>query len=254
MKAKFEEKLAQLAFGDLSPSDAKKLEIEAQSQPEARETLRLYREMRDGLRGMAEVPEDQFSKERLRDAILKQGLKPRPDRYASNRSWLWMPAVACALGFGLVYARHTILPKNVNPQIVMSKKSLMAPPLLAVHEPIRVADNTPSPANSFIGPIQSPLRKTRTFGYRHRPRHHLEPNEVSPNILAVKLDGDDLNPDFGGANSTIPTSPSASDVPPMVATAASTGPIVFIDQDKDEQTGAQKATEVGNASNVLVGG
>ena len=55
---KFDDKLAQLAFGDLSPEEARRIEAQANADPEAARMLDTYRSMKAGLRDLAEAPDD----------------------------------------------------------------------------------------------------------------------------------------------------------------------------------------------------
>src|SRR5690349_10801263 len=103
MNRKLEDAMVRLAFGDVTPEESAALEREAQHDPEAARALASYRRMREGLKDLHEIPEDQLSKERLRHAILSQGLRPKP--VPSGRSWLWMPAAAATLAFGMILMR-----------------------------------------------------------------------------------------------------------------------------------------------------
>jgi len=250
MNGKLEEKLAQLAFGDLSPSEAKRLEMEADRNPEVRRALMVYKDMRDGLRSLAEVPEDQFSKERLRDAILTQGLKPAPSKPVSSRTWLWMPAAACMLGFGLVYARHTLDNAKRTPEIVLNSRALNSVPQLISKEPVKVAITTPSVTQSNSGMVVAGMRITTETTSRHKRRHH----QVA--TASVVKEANIWSPDeeFGAGVASTSADSNTSIPSETVSAVAVSNPIVLIDQDKDAQTGAQRATEVGSASNVLVGG
>jgi hypothetical protein len=254
MNGKFEEKLAQLAFGDLTPSEANRLELEADKDPEARRALMLYKDMREGLRSLADVPEDQFSKERLRDAILKQGLKPTPSRPLSNRSWLWMPVAACAIGFGLVFTRHMIEQGRMQTEVVLGPESLKTGPMFGVEKLIAFASKSVNLHQEFIGPMLTAARKPIVLASRHRTRHHLEPHELPHNLYVENATGEEGDMLFLGPDLTDVPADTTPARQAVVATTASTGPILLIDQDKDAQTGAQKATEVGSATNVLIGG
>jgi len=248
MKGKFEEKLAQLAFGDLKPDEAAKLEQEAQANPEAMRTLALYKDMRAGLRSLSDIPEDQFSKERLRDAILTQGLRPVPTRPVSNRAWLWMPAAACVLGFALMYGNNTFRKPSAGPNIVLGEKSLKFGPPTS-----DLIDFTPQPVATNVtthGIAKAPEKDLKPLVAR------ADPDEVSPNILA-SMNDDAYDPDLGKMPANAPAVTSntlAENNPADRKSSATTVPIVLIDQDTDQQTGACKATEVGSSSNVLVGG
>lgn len=251
MNGKFEEKLAQLAFGDLSPAEAKKFELEAEQNPEARRALILYKDMRDGLRSLADIPDDQFSKERLRDAILTQGLKPTPSRPVTSRTWLWMPVAACALGFGMMFMRHSFDREKHQPEIVMGKNSIKSTPLFTIEKPIHVAVNSGNHVIAGDRATAHSVRNAFMSVSRHGSRKHKETTELSPDVSTGVIFDPDL--EFGSFEPI----PTAGAVPPskdVGSPAPESGPIVLIDQDKDAQTGAQRATEVTSASNVLVGG
>ena len=79
MRKRFEEELAQLAFGDLSSDRAAELRARADADPDAAQTFDTYCRMKEELRSLAvDVPAEQLSTERLRDAILKRGLTEKP--------------------------------------------------------------------------------------------------------------------------------------------------------------------------------
>ncbi len=261
MKGKFDDKLAQLAFGELSSEEARRFELEVQNDPEAQRTLMTYREMREGLKGMSEVPEDQFSKERLRDAILAQGLKPLPPRPVSNRGWLWMPALACALGFGIVFAQKTIFRQNVPPAIMLDSAKIPSvdaegPDGPLVFKPVK-------PTATTLALPQPAVRRVANNDAADKLQRDRDPNEFDKAIMAHDLQNDEeYDPNLGDPSSVKsqapPTRVAITTSTPVgagsSAGSSSTGPIVLIDEDKDAQTGACKATEVGSSSNVLVGG
>jgi len=93
MNRKREEELMQLAFGDLR-REMGHVQGEISADPEAAKTYQAYCEMREGLKALRDVPEMQLSTERLRDAILKEGLQPKP---ASGWNWSWL-ATPIAVG------------------------------------------------------------------------------------------------------------------------------------------------------------
>jgi len=253
MKGKFEDKLAQLAFGELTPEEAAKIEREVHGDPEALRALSLYKDMKEGLRSLSEVPEDQFSKERLRDAILTQGLRPVAPRPTSSRSWLWMPTAACVMGFSLMFVMNMTRKSHGAPHLVIDEGSISLG--ISSKEPIRVASRVDT--NAIYGPfLPANVRKADTAGESAKA---VDPNEENPRILTSIPSDDAYDPDLGtlpatgsaaaGSASTVAFKGSTT-----AASGSTSGPIVLIDQDTDEQTGACKATEVGSSSNVLVGG
>lgn len=256
MNGKFEERLARLAFGDITPEEAQRLEQEAQGNPEAARILTEYRSMRDGLRGLgADVPADQMSKERLRDAILGQGLRPvAPEPARLSLTWLWMPTVACAIAFGIFTIRNNA-PTTGEPMIVMDqtkgsafKTDLQPPTTVASLMPTTKQEKveTPKPKVMTVAKTSSPSSRTR------RPRRPiiLDSADYQASLINREIQGD------GNIEETKKEpAPVKEDTktPEPVMTLAS-APIVLIDTGKNADTGASTATEVGTANDVLVGG
>src|SRR5689334_12270842 len=102
MNRKREEELMQMAFGDVR-REMGMLQSEIDSDPESAKTYQAYCEMREGLKALRGVPEMQLSTERLRDAILREGLQPKAaPRW--NWSWLATPIAVGACAFVVVTA------------------------------------------------------------------------------------------------------------------------------------------------------
>jgi hypothetical protein len=246
MNEKFEDKLIRLAFEETSPKETSALELQALADPEAARTLESYRKVRIGLNLLTEVPPDQLSKERLRNAILGQGLKPLPPQ-PSRWGWAWMPATACALVFGWLGVRHlnTPEPKIVGPGLG-SVAMRTATPVLHVEtkRQERTTSNT----------VVASLKNTQT------PKAHksLEPRPIDPpaaNVL-VSSQTKPAKPPIALAIEKKTASSSVvartEDNPGKLTSINS--PMVVINPENDNNSGAQKATEVDGASNVVVGG
>ncbi|MEA2553849.1 MAG: hypothetical protein QOJ65_2025 [Fimbriimonadaceae bacterium] len=96
MDRKIEDRIAKLAFGELTEAEASQVRAEAATNTDAAQALNSYEGLRNDLRRLRDVPPDQLSKERLQNAILAQGLKPKPVR--QGVSWLWAaPALTTAV-------------------------------------------------------------------------------------------------------------------------------------------------------------
>jgi hypothetical protein len=265
MNGKFEERLARLAFGDLTPEETRELERQAVGNPEAARVLNEYCAMRDGLRGLGtDVPPDQLSKERLRDAILAQGLRPQAEPAAApNRGWLWMPVLAGALAFAVFTLRGGPT-HSAAPTVVLNDAKM--PPLNV---------DLPQPTLPTPGPSTSGLVAQTSPKAIVKPEMKLVRNEAPPRsarrsrvrktiILQDRIveptPPPQEDPKTRIAQNDTPkppeTDPAKTTANPeaTVVAQASPGPIVLIDSSKDAQTGANNATEVGTASNVLVGG
>jgi len=266
MNGKFDEKLAQLAFGDLSPKEAARVETVTETDPEAALALVRYRKMKGDLALLQDIPEDQLSAERLRHAILAQGLKPTR-KSAPSWGWLWMPAAACVLAFGLMMVRPR---PHGDPQIVLN-----APAASKIYGDVALTPKHREPASPIAKDrtlnLKQPIladnseeNRTRSWDafdrFAHRrlaTRHSRKRNDPDEDALSTEymLDptGWDGQPSVGA-----PQKAAAGVTPTQVASnnsaSNSDAPLVLIDQEKDSATGANTATEVGSASNVLVGG
>lgn len=107
MERNYEDKLMELAFGELNPEEATRLEARLEADPLAARDVAFTRLMREDLLSLADnVPPDQLSKERLRQAILGNGLHPVPMRRSLGLGWLWAPAAAFAAAFVFVFLRN----------------------------------------------------------------------------------------------------------------------------------------------------
>lgn len=263
MNGKFEERLARLAFGDLSPEETQRLEQEALGNPDAARVLMEYSAMRDGLRNLgADVPADQLSKERLRDAILGQGLRPaavEPTRPAWN--WLWMPTVACAIAFGIVTVRNNMPAQGGQTPMIVMDDAKTDPFDANFKAPTTVADlmPTPEPVKSVEVAKKPVITLAKNAPEEEAPRR-TKRRARKPIILdSAKFVKADLGTVGDGVIETekkelaTPAPKEEKENPDAIVTLAS-APIVLIDQDKNKETGASNATEVGDPNHVLVGG
>ncbi|AIE87737.1 anti-sigma factor family protein [Fimbriimonas ginsengisoli] len=266
MNGKFEEKLARLAFGDMSSEESSQVEAQIGSDPAARRALAEFRDMREGLRGLAEVPDHQLSNERLRDAILARGLRPeakREEPKGLGAGWIWMPVAALSLGFGLMMLRPRA--NSGEPQVVLSPSSVASRNLGFDSNPMGSASSTMVAKNETAPKISAaPVAVTKKpeplkpiFASNRRRRYH-SPHFTS-DAIPLRVDGwKDNNKEDGPValvgNTSAPSRvPAAATNKPADPASAST-PIVLIDMNPDASTGAPTATEVGTASNVLIGG
>lgn len=250
MNRKFEDELLKLAFEETTPEQAMVMELAAQQDPEAAQALSQYRQMRLGLRELAEVPADQLSKERLREAILTRGLKPRR---GFNLGWVAMPAMAAALAVVfLAYRPHPA----VTPQVVASRgvnpfrmATITPPSPLAMVTPTHDIDSNPA---KTVAPRPS---AATMVALRHVVRHH---GKHVPEALDAKVKDGIFDPEFDGSRFAMIASVSHSEnvlpSPSVSAAVPAPNPIVLIDSQKDGNTGAARATEVDSSSNVVVGG
>jgi len=268
MNGKFEDKLTRLAFGEMSAEEAARLETQAKTDPAAARRLAEYRLMRSDLQALKEVPEDQLSKERLRHAILNQGLRPEPTSGGGNRGWLWMPALACALTFA--YAAMTRTHTNVEPTIVAEKSPAASQPSLTLPS----SEGSLVAMNPSVDRVDQILRRAadvmqvrdaaqqvvsasvESRPRRQRPAKKSLVNADDPNLKIAGISPEQLvmgDPrEKGGSTPTAGPSSGGANANPPVDDAPS--PIVLIERPKDESGNTAKATEMESASNVLVGG
>ena len=120
MKRRDEDRLIDLAFGELSSTEAERVQQELAADPGQQGKLRSYAEMREGLASLRDVPEMQMSCDRLRDAILAGGLKePR------SPIWTWA-AVPVAVAAG-VFVLTLTLRKPHNPTDGVDSSTILFP-------------------------------------------------------------------------------------------------------------------------------
>lgn len=253
MKRKTEDQILQLAFEEMTPELAAAYERDALLDPEASCALADYRQIKADLRMLADIPPDQLSKERLREAILDRGLKPKPVR---RTSWAWMPMTAAAVAAAAFLLRpHPPVSTRV---AIGPRQNIFSIPKVATPGDSAVAGRVAPPASSEE--IDVPTAAMRAAIYdpssRHSStrRHHLR---TDIQIGTGDMKEFDLTANISPQSSVTPptgktSSPSGADSQPAASTPSA--PIVLIDSEKDGSTGASKATEVNSTSNVVVGG
>ncbi len=240
MNKKLEDKLAMLTFGDLSPEETTRLEQEVAGDPKAVMVLRQYRDMRSGLKALHDIPEHQLSTERLRHAVLNQGLKPtsRP-----QLGWLWMPTVAAVLTFGIVLVRNT---HQSSPLASIGSNASLAnssPAPMAMNEPMGDPFQYATANGDVLSVAASqPAPKAIAVSNRALRRHRDDSRVVSDLKAQVAMEFDNLmlaeeNPQPRAAFEASRSKPGRETV------SSAPAPIVMIGTSKDANTGAQKATE-----------
>lgn len=261
MNGRLDEQLSRLAFGDLSPQEAAALEARAKSDPEVAKVLNEYRSMYAGLRNLgSHVPADQLSKERLRDAILAQGLKTADGDVSAKRSWLdrggWImvPLAAGVLAFTVMNFRskgevapRVILDPAANGSLLgMAGKSDLN--FMASATGSTMVASAKAPKRKSVAPSTKTVVAQVASAPRRRKRPIVLESKFDPELVARI---EEAKPK--ATKDTQVGSPSLSAANEPKVNWASV-PIVLIDANKDVNTGANNATEVGTANNVLVGG
>lgn len=255
MKRKLEEQLSRFAFGDLDSGEAARLEAEIAGDADALQTLASYRAMRVDLEALgAEIPAHQLSTERLRDALLDQGLRSTSKK--ATYGWLWAPTSVAVIAFGLVFF------KNMNRPIIPATSGWNG----GIVADNRLTPELPTPkldfraaAPSVVEPTPVPTPKVASQetpkGNRGRPRSAVDRHKNDGRVAALTAQvARQLDEAIVALDETprLQAASFAADAP--ASTASEAAPIVLIDNDTDNSTGAKAATEVDSASNVLVGG
>lgn len=250
MKRKNEVQLIELAFGDVNPEEATQLRQQVEADASSMATLQAYEELRNSLGNLRDVPEMQMSRERLRDAILADGL-----RESRRFTWTWFaaPAAVAALAFAFtLLVRDPVMPlpggggiatldagsltMNMDPTIERPNRSVAA--LLGNEELGRIKFPEPDKTTIETSAQGSTVAK---FSKRATP-------------LASKATEPEPAP---------PVATVASASAPVVADAASMGAakpeeveaeVIVFTLDTDVDTGARRATAMESSSNVVIGG
>ena len=274
MNRRTEENLIKLAYGELPPEQAAALEAQAKADPETARMLASYRQMKGDMPRLNDIPEMQFSAERLRDAILHGGLKKR-NRLAAF-GWVLAPVATAALAVVLFMNRpasERIVPTNesvsnvvppvalntepkpnvLNPETVKPKANAFMPETEQTN-PERVVRHSVSFGSEEVAsiPVQPEVNRSTSSSRHARVRNRVEPIDIEPTDSEVAL---------------VPP-PTPEPAPTEEAGGVPAGPVddassaakptdqkvVVVGESTDSNTGAAKATEVGSSTNVRVGG
>lgn len=274
MKRKLEKKIIDLAFGELSQTQSGSVERELGTEPEAAQTLNAYRQMREGLKDLNDIPPMQMSTERMREAILQRGLKPKRDWSFLN--WVAVPLAAGVLAVAVTSTLKKSSGGPVGPvQVAMNNSHLEDQISLAFGSSNPFGDRSieltnkdaalsslsfgdgPDASDTDTTTVQPPAAPVvRTVSVQPRTRgkltyRHGGHNSLSDVANAIMLSGDSNEPKI--ANPPVMAPPEvdsrSEDIQPAPASK-----IVLVDAVKDSDTGAQRAIEVGSSTNVVVGG
>ena len=244
MRRKNEEELIKLAFGDIEPQGSERAKKMLADDAEAAKLFAGYSEIREGLKSL-KTPEHQLSTERLREAILKQGLKQKSP--LAGWKWTLAPLAVAAAAF-LITLRMGGQP-TTGPVVTNFGEQ----PSSTIENPI---DFNSTPRGSIVVPapeVEQPTGRdpakvastTRTSGRSLASR-----TARSAALVANRLPA--LSPaDF--SRSAIDGALPAGALALNLETSEEQ-PIVLIGSESDESTGANRATEVSSASNVVIGG
>ncbi|MEQ1821153.1 MAG: hypothetical protein ABL949_01455 [Fimbriimonadaceae bacterium] len=241
MKRRQEEELIQMAFGEMPES--------ALECPDAEAKLRSYCELRRGLQSLKDIPEMQMSSERLRDAILNGGLKPKPEPKL-GLSWLAAAAALCVVGYmgaarmGRTDAGATAIKQT--PIVVETPVALDWPPTQQNFDADRWLGGPENVLMLSAAPvtrkINSPERSARLSP--SRPIDRVTPVAESPTVVETKPN----------LKSAFQATPSAQKDSLTTEPEVTTSDIVVIDAQAQNDEGISQAKEVKSSANVVIGG
>jgi hypothetical protein len=265
MFEKKEDKLFEYAFGDLDAHDAQIFEAALLKDDISAEEVKFLQSVKGDLISFRDIPEMQYSKERLRDAILGQGLKPSKPAFPWM-NWILAPgALACTFAVGYVlmhgasrknpvYISADAVAKNsVPPGLKLPKQDLKAPDT-------RVADKwNGQPTINSVASKGAFVDEVNVVPHRHsskKAQHALAASSAVAVTVASKISA----AQSGYVASVASLSGSVSSREPVKDTIETTSAtavdatMILINKDLDSGVGAPVATEVKDTTNVIVGG
>lgn len=245
MKNKHDESIIALAFGELGEAEAARLRAEIAGSHDANELLAEYSAIKGDLKRLG-VPPHQLSTERLRDAILGQGLKPKA---ASPWRLAWIPVAAAAIA---VFSFQFLAPDRksgvVANSVASDTSSSVVDPSLRF-DPVGelVLESLPDLRDELPPRIGTASANTSVRSLANN-RHGTRRNEVRTSSLdsAPKT----VKPSVTTAVNTFESiTPSSKDVDSADGSA-----FVLIEKERDANTGASRAIEISDPNNVVIGG
>ena len=273
------------AFGELSDAEIAKIESELMLDDAFQSEANLLKDLKSDLKSFEEIPEMQFSTERLRDAILGQGLKPK--KVAPQwLSWVSAPmalASVVLLAFVFTGGVNRMLGRQQNPVYVSAGSSQSANslsgPMVAVNESTfslqskATGSQVSSSANQTSKSEDEKMQGGRKGNRRMNPRNERAKGLVAaldtssrPSLARPASQSARSMRNMGvpvGVNNEVAGNVSLSDTVPeqgsasiISAAKAEVSPteIVILNSERDAGTGAAIATEVKNPTNVVIGG
>jgi hypothetical protein len=260
MKRKNEENLIKLAFGDIDPREAEHAKQLLASDHEASKLFAGYEEIREGLKQL-HTPEHQLSTERLREAILRDGLKKEKPS-ASGWRWTLAPVAvaAAAMLITLRFGGHSNPGVFPAPAISNSAREVKLSghpdlnPSSTKNPIVFQATSKPSGDMEWIDVPPATNEVARTI--QVDPSKLADAKALTATFRSVKSTRDESKPKVSpedvshmAIEGALPAGAVA-----MNFDAGGEQPIVLIGSESDESTGANRATEVNSTSNVVIGG
>lgn len=261
MNKREEDRLIEMVFGELNPNDESVLSHRVASDEELAAFASEWEELRDDLKSLKDIPEMQLSSERLRDAILGQGLRPEPAINWWN--FAWVPVAAC---LALLIVVPSIRGNKTAPMIVMndtplkSSSVLSGAPKLELPRPKDLVITIPpvAPTVAKLDATKSIAKPTVRLALAERPgsfRKAIRSTEAAFQA-PISRSNSARGTAFTGNRDAMAKSQFDSAMTLAGDTSAPTldDSVVLIEPGTDASTGASKATELASISNVVVGG
>lgn len=284
MFEKKEDKLFGYAFGDLDEHDAQVFEASLLKDEDGAEEVKFLQSIKGDLASFRDIPEMQYSKERLRGAILGQGLKPSRLGFPWL-NWVLAPgAAACVIALGYVLMNGTSrkdptliggpnMASNSGVGIKLPEQKLTKPDAVVVQEDVNeTPSGFPDIKDSHWASDDSGEKLTYRFsekrdrvskGSERRSRTKspfLAMRDVK--MSAVEMASESVKTSAsltGGNGGGGAMSPGAAGVvadslmksEPLPSVDAT---MIMINNDQDSGVGAPVATEVNDTKNVVIGG
>ena len=273
------------AFGELSDAEIAKIESELMLDDAFQSEANLLKDLKSDLKSFEEIPEMQFSTERLRDAILGQGLKPK--KVAPQwLSWVSAPmalASVVLLAFVFTGGVNRMLGRQQNPVYVSAGSSQSANslsgPMVAVNESTFSLQSKATGSQVSSSANQTPKSEDEKMQGGRKGNRRMNPRNERAKGLVAAIDTSSrpslarpasqsarsmrnmgvpvgVNNEVAGnvsLSDTVPEQGSASIISAAKAEVAPTE-IVILNSERDAGTGAAIATEVKNPTNVVIGG
>lgn len=254
-----DEDLIKLAFGELDETEAETLRKELSADAAASSQIGEYNWIKEGLSDLRPVPPMQYSTERLRDAILGEGLNVRK-RNPLARILAWTPAGA----FGVAAVITGVMLMRTGPESIVAPESPAKTSLTQVamhmdglHRPLlaerafRTLDDQVQASTEFevgFAAVTEDTVERQPEAAPLKPRAAAKPTRREPEVRRE-------------TRRAVP-SPVPAAAPPVETAATEAAevtteqapPIVMIGSEDDARTGAPIATEVRFDANVVVGG
>lgn len=259
MKRKHQESIINLAFNELKNETEKKVLEANPLDKEGQKEYEFVSCIRESLKQSAQsTPECQMSVDRIRDAILNQNIRETRNP-ATFWSWASVGVAACAFLFVLNNNRHMPaeprLVTNISkPSIIEENNPLVNRPLnnsaASMFEPQDRTEIKEIPVAAAAKPLNR-----RAVEPSHREWADINTtiaNRAAETLSSIASRSDAMRNSHTGTSLAVLG--GTDNKHELKAPEPASEPIILINADTDNDTGAQVATEVDSVENVHIGG